>query len=64
MTEVTATLPPQIQKGAERLISEGWFKDENELLEEALRRFLESHPVDLMEKFVKEDIEWGLKGND
>ena len=31
---------------------------------DALRRSLESHPAEMMEQFVREDIEWGLHGGD
>lgn len=46
------------------LVKEGWFRDEKDILSEALRRFLDSHRIDLMEKFVLEDVEWGLHGDD
>ena len=31
---------------------------------EAIRRYVDSHRPDLMEKFIRDDIEWGLQGND
>ena len=34
----------------------------NELLTEALRRFLESHSGDLTEAMIQEDVNWGLHG--
>jgi hypothetical protein len=32
------------------------------VVREAIRRFLDSHQPDLMERFVREDVEWGLRG--
>ena len=37
------------------IIDSGWFQDENSVIAEALRRFLETHKPELMEKFIKED---------
>ncbi len=34
------------------------------VVEEALRHYIDSHPMDLTEQFIAEDIEWGLHGND
>jgi len=31
---------------------------------EALRRYLETHRDELMEHFIREDVEWGLHGNE
>jgi hypothetical protein len=41
-------------------VEEGWATDVNELLAEALRRYLESHSSQLSETFIREDVEWGL----
>ncbi|MDM8561353.1 CopG family transcriptional regulator [Candidatus Parabeggiatoa sp. HSG14] len=64
MSTLTIELPPQIYQNIQNLVFTGWFKDVNSVVEEALRRYLESHPTDLMEQFVNDDIEWGLRGND
>jgi hypothetical protein len=31
---------------------------------EAIRRYLDSHRPDLMEKFIRDDVEWGLHGDE
>jgi hypothetical protein len=31
---------------------------------DALRRFVESHQTELMEHFIREDVEWGLHGDE
>jgi hypothetical protein len=32
------------------------------VLEEAIRRFLKAHRPELREQFIREDVEWGLRG--
>lgn len=46
------------------LVNEGWFFDEKDVFSEAIRRFLETHQSELMQKLIRDDIEWGLCGND
>ena len=64
MKTVQTEIPEELYKKAESLVREGWFRDEGELLCEALRRFLDSHRPELMEKFVHDDVEWGLRGDE
>ncbi len=64
MKTIQAELPEQLYKKAQALVKEGWFRDEKDIFSEAIRRFLETHHSELMEKFVREDVEWGLHGDD
>lgn len=64
MKVVQAELPENLYREARALIEEGWFRDEGDLVREALRRFLETHRPELMERFIREDVEWGLRGRD
>ena len=64
MKTVQTEIPEELYKEAEFLIKEGWFRDEGELFSEALRRFLDTRRSDLMEKFIRGDVEWGLHGKD
>jgi len=61
---IQAELPPELLAQAQAYVEEGWATDVNELLAEALRRYLESHSSQLSETFIREDLEWGLKGNE
>ena len=63
-TVIQAELPPELTARARSFVAEGWASDFNELLAEALRRFLESHSSQLTESFVLNDLQWGLHGND
>jgi Arc/MetJ-type ribon-helix-helix transcriptional regulator len=62
MKTIQAELPEQLYKKVQSLVKEGWFRDEDVVGSEATRRFLETHETELMEKFIREDLEWGLHG--
>jgi hypothetical protein len=67
MSEVqTATIqtdvPVRLLAEMQTLVEAGWFRDLDELMLDALRRFVESHRAELMERFIREDVEWGLHG--
>ncbi len=64
MKSIQTEVPEQLYKKAESLVKEGWFRDEKDIFAEAIRRFLDTHQSELMEKFVRNDVEWGLHGND
>jgi hypothetical protein len=64
MKTIQTEVPEQLYKKAQVLVKEGWFRDEKDIFSEAIRRFLDTHRPDLMEKFVREDVEWGLSGKD
>ena len=59
-TEVPLGLLTQVQK----LIEAGWFRSLDDVVLDALRRFVESHRNELMEEFIREDVEWGLHGDE
>jgi hypothetical protein len=61
-TAIRAELPNQLVEEAKIFVECGGAVDLNELLTEALRRYLESHSEDLAERFVREDVIWGLRG--
>jgi len=66
MDEITTTIniPPRLAEQTQVYLEEGWFSDLNSLVIEALRRFLETHQIELNERFLQQDIEWGLHGNE
>jgi Arc/MetJ-type ribon-helix-helix transcriptional regulator len=64
MKTIEFEIPEQLYEQAANLIEDGWFRDEKDIFSEAVRRFLDSHHPKLMEKFVLEDVEWGLRGNE
>ena len=64
MKTIQAEVPEQIYQKAINLVKEGWFRDEKDLFSEAIRRYLETHEPDIMEKYIRSDVEWGLHGSD
>lgn len=64
----TVTLHTEVPAGLfadlEALVAKGWSRDLDDLVLDALRRYVESHRDSLMEEFVREDVEWGLHGSD
>lgn len=61
---VQAELPAQLVSQARDVVDAGWATNLNELLTDALRRYLESHSTELAERFVRDDVTWGLHGRD
>ena len=61
---IQTEIPEQLYKEALALVNEGWFRDEKDVYSEAIRRFLDTHRPELMEKFIRDDVEWGLHGHD
>lgn len=63
-TAIQAELPPELLAQARAFVEEGWATDVNELLAEALRRYLESHSSQVSETFIRDDVQWGLNGDE
>jgi Arc/MetJ-type ribon-helix-helix transcriptional regulator len=64
LTTVQARLPTRLLAELQSLVDAGWFQSLEEVMSDALRRFAEAHREELMEKFLREDVEWGLRGQD
>ena len=63
-TAIHAELPEQLVADARAFVEEGWAGDFDELLAEAPRRYLESHSSRLAESFLRDDVNWGLRGRE
>lgn len=63
-TVVQTEIPDGLLTQAQDLVAAGWFRNLDELMLDALRRFLESHQGELMEEFIRQDVEWGLRGDE
>ena len=57
-------LPRELLATAETMVRDGWARDLDTLLAEALRRYLDSHTARITEDFLEQDVEWGLHGDD
>lgn len=63
-TQTTIQLPPRLAEQVKDHLQEGWFPDLNSLIVEALRRYLETHQGEITARFIREDVKWGLRGNE
>lgn len=70
MTEASGTavleaeIPSRLLEEMRSLVEAGWFKDVNEILTDAVRRFVDTHRPELLDELAREDVEWGLRGRD
>jgi len=60
MTTLQAQIPDQLLQQAQYLVDQGWVTNMDELIAEAMRRYLESHHEAITEHFIHSDVEWGL----
>ena len=63
-TIIQTEVPIGLLTEAQKLVEAGWFRSLDELVLDALRRFLEAHRAELMEVFIRQDVEWGLHGDE
>lgn len=64
LTSLIAHLPSKLIEEANQRVRDGWVASIDDLLADALRRYLDSHSPELTEQFVLQDVEWGLYGRD
>lgn len=68
MPAKTSTLhtevPSRLLAELEALVEAGWSRSVDEIVADALRRYVDSHRDVLIEEFVREDVEWALRGSD
>ena len=61
---INTQIPKALIKSMNNLVKEGWYLNINSIIIDALRHYIDSHQPDLMEKFILEDVEWGLDGKE
>ncbi|NLX20430.1 MAG: CopG family transcriptional regulator [Phycisphaerae bacterium] len=64
MKTLSITVPDALADRLEQFVRDGWVADSEQAVVEALRRFLDSHRPELIERQVLEDLDWGLHGRD
>lgn len=62
MPTVRADVPDQLWRQANTMIERGWVDNLDTLIADSLRRYIESHQESMTEQFIREDVEWGLRG--
>jgi Arc/MetJ-type ribon-helix-helix transcriptional regulator len=60
MTSLQIELPDQLAAAVKRLVQNGWFQTEQEIIRLALVEFIRRHQAELTEQFQREDIAWAL----
>jgi hypothetical protein len=63
-TLVKTEIPDQLWQQAQNMVEQGWISNMDALVIEAMRRYVESHQQIISEQFMREDINWGLYGED
>jgi len=57
-------IPDQLWKQAQNMVDLGWVNNMDSLFTESMRRYMESHQKITSETFIREDVRWGLHGDD
>ncbi|MDO8542353.1 MAG: hypothetical protein Q7S40_18090 [Opitutaceae bacterium] len=60
MKSLNVELPDRLAHEVSRLVRDGWFHSENELVRTALVEFLRTRQAELQERFQREDIAWAV----
>lgn len=63
-TLIKTEIPDQLWQQAQNMVEQGWIDNMDTLIAEAMRRYIESHQQTIGERFIREDIDWGLHGKD
>lgn len=61
---IQAEIPDRLWQQANELVNQGWANNVQEVLNESLRRYLESHQDVIAERFIRDDVAWALHGED
>ena len=61
MKSIHVEIPDKLATEIEAYVETGWFSTEGEVIRAALMEFVRRNRVDLLERFMREDIEWALK---
>ena len=61
MRTVKVDLPEKLAVEIENYVKGGWFSDEAEVMRVALHEFIRRHRLELIERFMQEDIQWASK---
>ena len=58
MKTIEVALTKKLATEVDNYVKNGWFDDEKEVMRTALQEFIRRHRIELMEKFLREDIAW------
>jgi len=61
MKAIHVELPDRLAAEIEAYVQAGWFGSEAEVIRAAVADFVRRRRVELLERFMRDDIEWALK---
>jgi Arc/MetJ-type ribon-helix-helix transcriptional regulator len=61
MKAIHVELPDKLAAEIEAFVQAGWFGSEADVIRAAVVDFVRRRRVDLLERFMRDDIEWALK---
>ncbi len=61
MRAIQVELPDKLAAEIKAYVNAGSFGSEGEVVRAALMDFVRRHRIDLLERFMRDDIEWALK---
>jgi len=61
MKAIHVELPDKLAAEIEAYVRAGWFGSEGEVIRAAVADFVRRRRIDLLERFMRDDIEWALK---
>ena len=62
MKTIPAKITPRLELEMNEIIKEGWYANKSEFIRQAIREMITKIKRDKLEKAIKEDVEWGMKG--
>lgn len=61
MKAIHVELPEKLAAEIEAYVRAGWFGSEAEVVRAAVSDFVRRHRIELLERFMRDDIEWAVK---
>jgi Arc/MetJ-type ribon-helix-helix transcriptional regulator len=61
MKAIQVELPEKLAAEIEAYVKTGWFNSEAEVIRAALLDFVRRNRVDLLDRFMRDDIQWALR---
>ena len=60
MKAIRVELPDKLAAEIETYVKTGWFSSESEVVRTALMEFVRRNRVELLERFMRDDLGWAL----
>ena len=61
MKAINVELPDRLAAEIEAYVRAGWFGSEGEVIRAAVADFIRRRRTELLDRFMRDDIEWALK---